>query len=1282
MSRPVNLVLATPVTSRITEATQKSTATWQKDLELLFLHAKDRFPDVVWELAANNDDNGQGFEEVWGHKAIMYARAPPGFQNRYFLSDANSSLPGSEISDSTLSLGIGPSVIDSACTASPLPGSSHSTASTVPAISPLLRLPITISPSLFSSELEYLYTGKGFAEAFEFLFGSFETPEQNPGEDHDSDSQCVHQLRKDLTFMWRSQLYSDLRIVVTGNFKGGYESFTAIFAIHRFILVSRSPYFSRALRWRIESPVNNELPILSLPSPPFTPASLYFTLGFIYTGTILFSKRAYDLTTAFAIMKASVYLDIPSLFDEIQARIVEEMCHGLCHAFLPFPEYDCLTGGKWGTGGCSCQQCARRIPRVLEFALEDDVKNNLLERGARRALVTLFGEGWCTEEFASLSLKVHTLTMKGVGSRATPMNVFPLLFAAEHALAKLVAVTEPWGDTVRQMILRTRASLDELLCKESDVCFTMNEWVGIMEGNEDGDKVEWTMAAVLRGLQVPYGPSVYQTLVSILLRPHPTDLTRTLLSPTSHVSVRVNKACLEVKMWIGERWRLIRNKRGFDATQPWALKEISDYINVSTEDLLNPEPPPRPMSEHGSTFKVPTSGLRSSVLSVRLSQRPGTSSSGNGDQNIIMPSRSSIRSRPSNVRSVARTTASSVASRSTGSVATVSTAQRENVSTGNERVLPTIASLKDGADYESTPSSSSTPVLKSSLPKPLFPLKHKVGEQEDEERSKKSQGVGRTSKVRSVARTTASSVASKSAIYAATSTAPPENANTDSEQDLPTTVSLKDKADYELSPSPSSTPVLNPSSPKPLFPLKRKMEVAVETKLRKRSQDTGDDNSGRKDVEQSQPSDMSAGTSHPPPPLQSTIIVPTPYSRTPPPPLPEATVAHALLVSPPPLLQGTTVTPAPVPSKPSFGEDTIVGQVPFASTLPVLQETITVPAPFTSTLPLPQEATSAPAPFASTSPLLQDTIISATPFTSVAPQNGTELSPGILPENAETVIVPLTPAEKEGPPSTSSGSMFSANSSLLVMGGTFNNINTITTMPNDPLRVIRKAFKHYVAPNAMHDTNDVIHPPRCDPNTREAILHELSTWARTTNGNILIRYLSGAAGVGKSAIACSLAELLVAEDRLGASFFFNRAVETRNNERLLIPTIVFQLVFSLPELQPFVATAVDKNPLVFHQSLQTQIEQLMVIPFLSLDYDGLEKVIIVDGLDECANPEARKRIVEIVGNSAPRLARKVKFLILSRPGDEIESAIHLPALQSIVTSKNLRHFTIDTEILS
>lgn len=49
-----------------------STENWQSDLKRLFDQAKERFPDVVWELTSDYDGNPQ--EEVWGHKGMCSPR--------------------------------------------------------------------------------------------------------------------------------------------------------------------------------------------------------------------------------------------------------------------------------------------------------------------------------------------------------------------------------------------------------------------------------------------------------------------------------------------------------------------------------------------------------------------------------------------------------------------------------------------------------------------------------------------------------------------------------------------------------------------------------------------------------------------------------------------------------------------------------------------------------------------------------------------------------------------------------------------------------------------------------------------------------------------------------------------------------------------------------------------------------------------------------------------------------------------------------------------------------
>ncbi|KAL0959506.1 hypothetical protein HGRIS_011216 [Hohenbuehelia grisea] len=547
-------------------ATKSSTVAWQHDLEQLFHLARDRFPDVVWDLAD---------EEVWGHKAIVYARAPPSFQNRYF-----SFRPFSATSAFSLPL-------DHSRSPSPFRTASPGPPSATP-----LRLTTSINPTLFANELEYLYTGKGFGEAFEFLFDSPEAREEGA----DAEDLRIDKLRKDLVFMWRSRLYSDVRIALTGNFAGNHSDTTAIFSSHRFILISRSPYFHNALlAWPSPPNLPNEPLTLSLPSPPFTPASLHFTLGFIYTGTLVFSHRTYDLDTAFHIMRSATYLSIDSLYDEIQARIVQEMMHGLFHAFLEFAEYESLTAGKWGSSGCRCRQCARRAPRILEFAIADDVKNPILDRGSRRALVGLFGEGWCTSEFASLNPKLREGILKGLGKRTTPQNVLQLLYSAEHAMTKLTPVIDSWADIVREMILAARKNIDECLASQAEECFAQPDWLEIMEsdgvGFQDADRVKLIMAAAVRGINDKNAATLYQTLVSsILLHPHATESDATMLSSTSVIRVSVEQARIDVLHFIRKRWMSIRQEGGFDSLQPWALKEISDDIEVSTTDLAMPAP--------------------------------------------------------------------------------------------------------------------------------------------------------------------------------------------------------------------------------------------------------------------------------------------------------------------------------------------------------------------------------------------------------------------------------------------------------------------------------------------------------------------------------------------------------------------------------------------------------------------------------------------------------------------------------------------------------------------
>jgi hypothetical protein len=59
------------------------------------------------------------------------------------------------------------------------------------------------------------------------------------------------------------------------------------------------------------------------------------------------------------------------------------------------------------------------------------------------------------------------------------LNAFPLLFAAKHALVKLANSIESWSDIVRDMVFAGRKGVDEILCAESEQCFSSDEWMGL-----------------------------------------------------------------------------------------------------------------------------------------------------------------------------------------------------------------------------------------------------------------------------------------------------------------------------------------------------------------------------------------------------------------------------------------------------------------------------------------------------------------------------------------------------------------------------------------------------------------------------------------------------------------------------------------------------------------------------------------------------------------------------------------------------------------------------------
>ena len=191
----------------------------------------------------------------------------------------------------------------------------------------------------------------------------------------------------------------------------------------------------------------------------------------------------------------------------------------------------------------------------------------------------------------------------------------------------------------------------------------------------------------------------------------------------------------------------------------------------------------------------------------------------------------------------------------------------------------------------------------------------------------------------------------------------------------------------------------------------------------------------------------------------------------------------------------------------------------------------------------------------------------------------------------------------------------------------------------------------------MHNSKERYDAPKCHPDTRKAVIKDITSWVSDDSKDSLILWISAPAGSGKSAILQKIAELFHHSGGLAASFFFSRTAAQRQTEARLIATIAAQLAVSIPTTRLFISQAVFNDSSIFDKTLDVQMTRLVIEPLINASLRGgrsspWPSLLLIDGLDECSDGKVQAAILRMLNQALLQLKHSLPslcLLIASRP---------------------------------
>ena len=180
--------------------------------------------------------------------------------------------------------------------------------------------------------------------------------------------------------------------------------------------------------------------------------------------------------------------------------------------------------------------------------------------------------------------------------------------------------------------------------------------------------------------------------------------------------------------------------------------------------------------------------------------------------------------------------------------------------------------------------------------------------------------------------------------------------------------------------------------------------------------------------------------------------------------------------------------------------------------------------------------------------------------------------------------------------------------------------------------------------------------PKCHPETRVAAQGVVSDWLCRKGESAAkdIMWLSGAPGVGKSAIVQTVCEALAGkEDPVHALHFFGRGQGDREKAFFLPATVAYQLCRTTTS-RSVIEGVVQSDPDILRQTVEAQFRKLIIDPARGRwRYFQKPITIVVDALDECDSVADQDTLLSLILEAVT--TDTMRFFIASRPEQNIHA---------------------------